>query len=97
MQAEGVGATAKHFIANSQETKRLLNNAIIDERTLREIYLRAFEIAIKEGKPLCVMSSYNMVNGDYMSENKEIVDDILRQEWGYRGVVMTDWGRCTTR
>lgn len=92
MQAEGVGATAKHFLANSQETKRLLNNAIIDERTLREIYLRAFEIAIKEGKPFCVMSSYNMVNGDYMSENKEIVDDILRQEWGYRGVVMTDWG-----
>lgn len=92
IQSKGVAACPKHFAVNSQETRRMASDSIVDERTLREIYLTGFEIAVKEGHPRSIMSSYNLVNGTYANENKHLLMDILRGEWGFDGAVITDWG-----
>lgn len=91
IQECGVGATVKHFAVNSQEYARQVVSAFIDERTLCEIYLKAFEIVVKNGCPFCIMCSYNAVNGTFMSENKDLLDGILRREFGFDGVIMSDW------
>jgi beta-glucosidase len=91
VQSQGVVATVKHFAANNSEYDRRHLNSIIDERTLREIYLPAFEFAVKEGHVGAVMSSYNLVNGDYLAENKTISLGILKNEWGFKGIFMSDW------
>ena len=92
IQSQGVYACPKHFAVNSQELRRMAMNAVLDERTLREIYLTGFEIAVKEGGAKAIMTSYNQVNGTYANENKHLLKDILRGEWGYDGIVITDWG-----
>lgn len=92
MQDENVGACVKHFAVNNQENRRRTINAVIDERTLREIYLKAFEMIINSAKPWSIMSAYNKVNGDYCTENKHLLKDILRDEWKYGGIVISDWG-----
>ena len=92
IQSQGVYACPKHFAVNSQELRRMAMNAVVDERTLREIYLTGFEIAVKEGNARSIMTSYNQVNGTYANENKHLLRDILRGEWGYDGIVITDWG-----
>jgi beta-glucosidase-like glycosyl hydrolase len=93
----GVSATLKHFAANNQEFKRQNGDSILDERSLREIYLTPFEIAVKEGKPDAVMSAYNKINGIHASDDKRLLTDILRNEWGFDGVVVTDWGGLSDR
>ena len=88
----GVGATIKHFCCNNQEDNRFGVNENVSERTLREIYLRGFAIAVKESDPLALMTSYNQLNGAYTGCRRDLITDILRCEWGYTGLVMTDWG-----
>ncbi|MCD8009444.1 MAG: glycoside hydrolase family 3 C-terminal domain-containing protein, partial [Lachnospiraceae bacterium] len=92
IQSQGVGACPKHFAVNSQETRRMASDSVLDERTLREIYLTGFEIAVREAKPKAVMSSYNRVNGVYANENAHLLQEFLRDEWGYDGFVVSDWG-----
>ena len=92
IQSQGVAACPKHFAVNSQELRRMAMNAVVDERTLREIYLTGFEIAVKEGEAAAIMSSYNEVNGEYANENRHLLQEILREEWGFDGIVITDWG-----
>ena len=91
IQSNGISACVKHFAANNQEERRMASDSVVDERTLREIYLTAFEIAVKEGKTKSIMSSYNRVNGVYADENEHLLNEILRGEWGYEGVVVSDW------
>ncbi|WP_112179875.1 beta-glucosidase family protein [Paraliobacillus zengyii] len=97
IQSNGISACVKHFAVNNQEERRMSIDTIVDERTLREIYLTAFEIAIKEGKTKTVMSSYNMLNGAYTNENIHLMREILRNEWNFDGVVVTDWGGSNDR
>lgn len=92
IQETGVSACPKHFAANSQELRRMASDSVMDERTLREIYLTGFEIAVKEGRPKALMSSYNRVNGVYANENPHLLQEILRDEWGFDGFVVSDWG-----
>ena len=92
VQSRGVSACAKHFAANSQELRRMHSDSVMDERTLRELYLTNFEIAVKEGQPRTIMTSYNRLNGTYTNESAHLLQDILRGEWGYTGAVVTDWG-----
>ena len=92
IQANGVAACPKHFAANSQELRRMASNSVLDERTLRELYLTAFEIVVKEASPKTIMSAYNKVNDTYANESKHLLVDILRKEWGFDGAVVTDWG-----
>ena len=87
----GCGVTIKHFAANSQETNRYNSNSMVSERALREIYLKGFEIAVKQASPLALMTSYNLLNGTHTSERKDLTEDVLRGEWGFKGIVMTDW------
>ncbi|MBO4919185.1 MAG: glycoside hydrolase family 3 protein [Erysipelotrichaceae bacterium] len=97
LQSEGVGCSLKHFACNSQERSRLSSDSVMDERTLREIYLKGFEIAVREAHPATVMSSYNKINGIHSSDNRKLLNDILREEWGFDGLVMTDWGGMSDR
>lgn len=97
VQSQGIGTSIKHFCANNQESRRMTVDTIVDERTLREIYLASFEEAIRDAKPWTVMCSYNKVNGTYLSDNRRLLTDILRDEWGYDGVVISDWGAVNDR
>jgi len=97
IQGKKVGVSVKHYAANNQEYERMSNNSVVDERTMREIYLTAFEIAVKESDPWSLMGAYNQVNGTYACENEWLLDRVLRQEWGYKGIVMTDWGAMNDR
>ena len=94
IQSQGVAACPKHFAVNSQELQRMCVDEVVDERTLREIYLTGYEIAVKEGKPKTIMSAYNRVNGTYANENSHLLQKILRKDWGFEGFVMSDWGAC---
>ncbi len=97
MEETGVASSLKHFACNSQEWKRFSSDSIVDERTLREIYLYAFELAVKEGHPSTVMCAYNKINGVHCSDDKRLLTDILRREWGFDGLVVTDWGAMNDR
>lgn len=97
VQSKNVGTSLKHFLANNQEKRRMTNSSDVDERTLREIYMAAFEGAVKKGKPWTVMNSYNRINGAYVGESKEYLTDLLRKEWGFGGYVVSDWGAVNDR
>ena len=97
LQKNGVGASLKHFACNSQEYKRFSSDSILDDRTLRELYLTPFELAVKVAQPAAVMCAYNKVNGTYCSDHKQLLTDILREEWGFEGLVVTDWGALHDR
>lgn len=97
VQSKHVGTSAKHFLANNQEKRRMTNSSEVDERTLREIYLASFEGAVKKAKPWTVMNSYNRINGAFVGDNKEYLTDILRDEWGFDGYVVSDWGAVNDR
>ena len=97
VESQGIGTSLKHFAANSQELCRFTSDSVMDERTLRELYLTAFEIAVKDGKPSTVMCAYPKLNGVHCSDNKSLLTDILRAEWGFDGMVVTDWGAMNDR
>ncbi len=97
VQSNGVGACVKHFAANSQETRRLAIDSVVDDQALNEIYLRAFEMAVKEEQPWAIMCSYNKINGIYASDNEFLLTEKLRNEWGFDGIVMSDWGAVNDR
>ncbi|MEW9052266.1 MAG: glycoside hydrolase family 3 C-terminal domain-containing protein [Neobacillus sp.] len=97
VQSQGVGTSLKHFAANNQEHRRMSTDAVVDERTLREIYLASFEGAVKKAQPWTVMCSYNQVNGEFASENKTLLTDILKNQWGHEGFVVSDWGAVNER
>ena len=92
IQSNGISAYPKHFAVNSQETRRMAADSIVDERTLREIYLTGFEIVVKEAHPKTIMTSYNLINGEYANENRYLLDTVLKKDWGYNGMLVTDWG-----
>ncbi|WP_019420579.1 beta-glucosidase family protein [Paenibacillus sp. OSY-SE] len=97
LQSQGVGASVKHYACNNQEYEKMITSSEVDERTLREIYLNAFERIVKKANPWTIMCSYNLVNGSYASENEHLLNDILREEWGYEGVVLSDWTAVNDR
>ncbi|HWJ64338.1 MAG TPA: glycoside hydrolase family 3 C-terminal domain-containing protein [Acidimicrobiales bacterium] len=97
VQSQGIGTSLKHYAVNNHESHRLVVDAVVDERTLREVYLTGFEIAVKESAPWTVMCSYNLVNGTYASEHRHLLQEVLRDEWGFEGLVMTDWGAANDR
>src|SRR4051794_41018410 len=96
-QNEGVGASVKHFAANNQETQRMQVSVDVDERTLREIYLPAFERTVTEARPATIMTAYNKINGTYASQNRWLLTEVLRDDWGFEGVVLSDWGAVDDR
>ena len=97
IRSEGVGACVKHFALNNTETFRFMGNSIADERAIREIYLKVFEIVVRESRPAAMMCAYNRINGEYCSQNRWLLTDVLRKEWGFDGLVMTDWGATHDR
>ncbi|NMB69482.1 MAG: glycosyl hydrolase [Chloroflexi bacterium] len=97
IQSQGVGTSMKHYALNNQEYRRMTTDSVVDERAMREIYLAGFEIAVKEAQPWTLMCSYNKINGIYACENKRLMTDILKEEWGHQGLVVTDWGAMNER
>ncbi|MCC8023430.1 MAG: hypothetical protein LIO46_06620, partial [Clostridiales bacterium] len=97
VQSKGVGTSLKHFACNSQEARRMTISEVVDERALREIYLPAFEITVKKSQPYTIMNAYNRVNGEFCSENEYLQEKILREEWGFEGLLVTDWGASVDR
>jgi len=97
IQSKGIGTSLKHYVANNQESRRMTINTLVDERALREIYLAGFEAIVKKEQPWTLMCSYNKINDTYASDNKYILTDILKEEWGHTGLVVTDWGACNDR